>query len=49
MSKVLSSEIDLAPGRVRRLMRPRPSKEIAVGAKVDADEVTETETLLGCS
>jgi hypothetical protein len=34
------------PGRVRRLIRPRPSKEIAPGSALDADEVTETETLI---
>src|SRR5262249_34931333 len=39
VSKILSSEIELAPGRVRRLVRPRPAKEIGAGAKVDGDEV----------
>jgi hypothetical protein len=35
------------PGRVRRLIRPRPSKEIMSGSKLDADEVAETEALIG--
>jgi hypothetical protein len=47
ISKLLSSEINLMPGRVRRLMRPRPAKEIAPGSKVDADEVAEAEALVG--
>jgi len=47
VSKVLTAEIELMPGRVRRLVRPRPSKEIASGSKLDADEVAETEALIG--
>ena len=35
------------PGRVRRLMRPRPAKEIAPGSTVDAEEVAEAESLVG--
>ena len=35
------------PGRVRRLVRPRPSKEIVSGSRLDADEVSETEALIG--
>ena len=31
------------PGRVRRLVRPRPSKDISPGAMLDAHEVAETE------
>ena len=34
ISKLLSGEINLMPGRVRRLMRPRPAKEIAPGTTV---------------
>ena len=37
----------LMPGRVRRLMRPRPAKEIAPGSALDADEVAEAEALIG--
>ena len=47
ISKLLSSEINLMPGRVRRLMRPRPAKEIAPGSTVDAEEVAEAESLVG--
>jgi hypothetical protein len=46
ISKLLSSEINLMPGRVRRLMRPRPAKEIAPGSIVDAEEVAEAESLV---
>jgi hypothetical protein len=47
ISKLLASEINLMPGRVRRLMRPRPAKEIAPGSTVDAKEVAEAESLVG--
>ena len=47
VSRILTAEIELMPGRVRRLVRLRPSKEIAPGSKLDADEVTETEALVG--
>ena len=47
VSKILTAEIELMPGRVRRLIRPRPSKEIASGSTLDADEVAETEALIG--
>jgi hypothetical protein len=46
-SKLLTAEIELMPGRVRRLIRPRPSKEIASNSKLDSDEVAETEALVG--
>jgi hypothetical protein len=47
VSRILTAEIELMPGRVRRLIRPRPSKEIVPGSKLDADEVSETEALVG--
>jgi hypothetical protein len=47
VSRILSAEIELMPGRVRRLIRPRPSKEIVADSELDADEVTETEALIG--
>ena len=47
VSKILSAEIELMPGRVRRLIRPRPSKEITAGSRLDADEVADTEALIG--
>jgi hypothetical protein len=34
VSKVLTGEVELMPGRVRRLIRPRPSKEIAPGSRL---------------
>jgi len=47
VSRILTAEIELMPGRVRRLVRPRPAKEIVQGSKLDPDEVTETEALIG--
>jgi hypothetical protein len=47
VSRILSAEIELMPGRVRRLIRPRPAKEIVAGSQLDADEVTDTEALIG--
>jgi hypothetical protein len=47
ISKVLSAEIELMPGRVRRLMRPRPAKDIVANSVLDVDEVNETEALIG--
>ena len=47
ISKLLSSEINMMPGRVRRLMRPPSAKEIAPGSAVDPDEVAEAESMVG--
>lgn len=47
ISRMLAAEIELMPGRVRRLMRPRPVKEIVVNSVLDPDEVAETESLIG--
>jgi hypothetical protein len=47
VSKILTAEIDLMPGRVRRLIRPRPAKEMTPGARLDAGDVAETEALIG--
>ena len=47
ISRLLTDEINLMPGRVRRLMRPRPAREIAPGSTVDPDEVAEAESLVG--
>ncbi len=46
ISKMIAAEIELMPGRVRRLMRPRPVKEIAPGATVDTDEVADIENMM---
>jgi hypothetical protein len=42
----LKSQIESMPGRVRRLLRVRPAKEIAAGSALDQDEVAETEALI---
>jgi hypothetical protein len=47
ISKVLTAEIELMPGRVRRLIRPRTSREIAPGSRLDPDEVADAEALVG--
>jgi hypothetical protein len=46
ISALLKTEIESMPGRVRRLLRPRPSSEIVRGSVLDADEVADTEALL---
>lgn len=46
IAEVLRSEIESVPGRVRRLLRPRPTREIVAGSAVDLTEVRETEALL---
>jgi hypothetical protein len=46
VSDVLKAEIDSAPGHVRRLLRPRPIKEIAPGSVLDAIDVSDTELLV---
>jgi len=44
ISEALTAVIELIPGRVRRLLRP--SKE-SFGARLNEDDVTETEALIG--
>lgn len=46
ISNLLKSEIDTVPGRVRRLLRQRPDKEIAAGTTLDAAEVAEIAALI---
>ena len=46
IARLLSAEIELMPGRVRRLVRPRPSKDISPNAVLDPHEVDETEALI---
>jgi hypothetical protein len=46
ISNTLQSEIDSVPGRVRRLLRQRPDKDISASARVDASEVDETAALI---
>ena len=46
VSNLLRAEIESAPGHVRRLLRPRPVKEIAPGSTLDAIDVSDTEMLV---
>ncbi len=43
VSSLLKLEIESTPGSVRRLLRPRPAKEIAPGELLDANDVNEAE------
>ncbi len=44
VSNLLTAEMETTPGRVRRLLRPRPAKEIVPGSLLDALDVHEVET-----
>ena len=46
ISDLLRAEIESMPNRVRRLLRPRPSKEIRPNSVLDPNEVTEVEALV---
>ena len=46
ISNALQSEIETVPGRVRRILRQRPDKDIPAGASVDATEVDEAAALI---
>ncbi|MBP0109898.1 hypothetical protein [Bradyrhizobium vignae] len=46
ISNALQSEIDSVPGRVRRILRQRPEKDIPPGARIDGTEVEETVALI---
>jgi hypothetical protein len=46
VSNVLRAEIESTPGRVRRLLRPRPAKEIVPGSQLDETDVAEVETMV---
>jgi hypothetical protein len=46
VSNVLRAEIEAAPGRVRRLLRPRPAKEIVPGSQLDETDVGDAEMLV---
>lgn len=41
ISNLLKSEIETTPGCLRRLLRPRPTKDVAPGSSLDAIEVDE--------
>jgi hypothetical protein len=46
ISNTLQSEIESVPGRVRRILRQRPDKEVPAGAQVDGTEVDEVISLI---
>jgi len=46
VSSALRTEIESIPGRVRRLLRPRPAGKTAATARLDPSEVAETEALI---
>jgi hypothetical protein len=46
ISNALKSEIDSVPGRVRRLLRQRPDKEIPGAARLDEEDVDQTAALI---
>ena len=46
ISDLLRAEIELMPGRVRRLLRPRPSKQIRRNSVLDPNEVAAVEALV---
>lgn len=43
VSNMLTSEIETTPGRVRRLLRPRPAEEIVPGSSLDPIDVQDVE------
>jgi hypothetical protein len=47
IAALLKYHIESMPSRVRRLLRPRPSKEIVPGSILDEGDVEETEGLIG--
>lgn len=46
VSEILKGEIESLNGRVRRLIRPRPAKEIAPNSSIDQNDLRDTETLI---
>jgi hypothetical protein len=46
LAVALRSEIESAPGRVRRMLRVRAAKDIVPGSMLDLSDVAETEALL---
>ena len=47
LAVALRPEIESAPGRVRRMLRVRAAKDIVPGSVLDANDVDETDALLG--
>ncbi|MGY3608321.1 MULTISPECIES: hypothetical protein [unclassified Bradyrhizobium] len=46
ISNSMQSEIDSVPGRVRRILRQRPDKDISAAAMIDTTEVEEVAALI---
>jgi hypothetical protein len=46
VSRLLQAEIDNLPGQVRRMLRPRPAKEVGAGMTLDLGDVAEIEAKL---
>ncbi|MBV9559864.1 MAG: hypothetical protein JOY90_05300 [Bradyrhizobium sp.] len=46
ISDTVQSEIESVPGRVRRILRQRPDKEIPIGSGIDGSEVDEVAALI---
>jgi hypothetical protein len=46
VSNGLSSEIEAVPGRVRRILRRRPDKDITAVSRISQDDVTEVAGLI---
>lgn len=46
ISRALQSEIESVPGRVRRLLRQRPDKDVSAQSRIDPSEVDETAALI---
>lgn len=46
ISNALKSEIESVPGRVRRLLRQRPDKEVSANSRIDQIEVDEAAALI---
>jgi len=46
ISNLLKTELESAPGRVRRLLRPRPAKEIVPGSLLDTIDVGDAEMVV---
>jgi hypothetical protein len=46
VSSLLKSQIESTPGRVRRLLRPRPLSEITAHSVLDLGDVAEVESLI---
>jgi len=46
VSGMLKRKIESAPGRMRRLLRPRPASDIAAGSVLDSGDVDDTDALI---